>query len=135
MKDEIYRFSCLKTILWLIYFVFVCLFLYVSYIKKTIFWGDRRGYDRVVVCGFLTFYAISVYHHYRTFWAGILLRRGVLDTALCDKVWHRYAADRWFSPDSTSNKTDRQDITEILLKVALNTINQTKPISNSFISI
>jgi hypothetical protein len=34
----------------------------------------------------------------------------------------------WFSPDppvSSTNKTDRQDITEILLKVALNTIKQT----------
>ena len=28
---------------------------------------------------------------------------------------------------SSANKTDRHDITEILLKVALNTINQTKP--------
>jgi hypothetical protein len=38
---------------------------------------------------------------------------------------------RWFSPDSpvsSTNKTDCHDITEILLKVALNTINQTKPI-------
>jgi hypothetical protein len=33
-------------------------------------------------------------------------------------------------PISSTNKTDRHDITEILLKVALNTIkpNQTKPI-------
>jgi hypothetical protein len=34
---------------------------------------------------------------------------------------------RWFSPGtqvSPTNKTDRHDITEILLKVALNTINQ-----------
>ena len=34
-------------------------------------------------------------------------------------------ADRWFSPGtpvSSTNKTDRHDITEILLKVALNTI-------------
>ena len=33
----------------------------------------------------------------------------------------------WFSlgtPIFSTNKTDRQDITEILLKVALNTINQ-----------
>jgi len=30
------------------------------------------------------------------------------------------------SPVSTTNKTDRHDITEILLKVALNTIKQTK---------
>jgi hypothetical protein len=28
---------------------------------------------------------------------------------------------------TATNKTDRHDITEILLKVALNTINQTKP--------
>jgi hypothetical protein len=35
---------------------------------------------------------------------------------------------RWFSlgpPVSSTNKTDRHDITEILLKVALNTIKQT----------
>ena len=36
---------------------------------------------------------------------------------------------RWFSPGppvSSTNKTDRHDITEILLKVVLNTIKQTK---------
>jgi hypothetical protein len=40
----------------------------------------------------------------------------------CDKVC------QWFSPDtsvSSTNKTDRHDITEILLKVALNNINKT----------
>ena len=34
---------------------------------------------------------------------------------------------RWFSPGtpvSSTNKSNRHDITEILLKVALNTINQ-----------
>ena len=34
---------------------------------------------------------------------------------------------QWFSPDTlvfSTNKTDSHDITEILLKVALNTINQ-----------
>jgi len=38
-------------------------------------------------------------------------------------------AGRWFSrgkPVSSINKTDRHDIFEILLKVALNTINQMK---------
>jgi hypothetical protein len=37
-------------------------------------------------------------------------------------------AGLWFStltPDSSTNKTDRHDIAEILLKVVLNTINQT----------
>jgi hypothetical protein len=36
----------------------------------------------------------------------------------------------WLSlgtPVSSTNKTDRHDIAEILLKMALNTINQTKP--------
>ena len=36
----------------------------------------------------------------------------------------------WFSPTtpvSSTNITDRQDITEIELKVALNTINKTQP--------
>jgi hypothetical protein len=31
---------------------------------------------------------------------------------------------------STTNKTDRHDITEILLKVALSTIKQTKQVNN-----
>jgi len=35
------------------------------------------------------------------------------------------AAGRWFSPISSTNKSDRQDITEILVKVALNTITLT----------
>ncbi len=36
-----------------------------------------------------------------------------------------FATDRWFSPGivvSSTNKTNRHDITEILLKVALNTM-------------
>jgi hypothetical protein len=56
--------------------------------------------------------------------------RGVLDTTLCDKVCQWLATGRWFSPGtpvSSTNKTDRHDITEILLKAALNTINQIKP--------
>ena len=55
-----------------------------------------------------------------TLWVRILLRRGELDT----KVW--LTAGRWFSPGtqiSSTNKTDHHNITEILLKVALNTIN------------
>jgi hypothetical protein len=49
-------------------------------------------------------------------------RRGVLDTTLCDKVCQGLAASRWFSTDSFTNKSDRHDITELLLKVALNNI-------------
>jgi hypothetical protein len=63
-----------------------------------------------------------------TLWVRILLRRGILDTTLCDKVCQWLVAGRWFSPDtpvSPTNKTTRHDITEILLKVALNTITLT----------
>jgi hypothetical protein len=48
---------------------------------------------------------------------------GILDTTLCDQVCQ-------FSPGtsvSSTNKTDRYDITEILLKVALNTITLHPP--------
>jgi len=47
---------------------------------------------------------------------------------LCDKVCQWLATGLWFfpgTPVSSTNKTDSHDITEILLKVALNTINQT----------
>ena len=58
-------------------------------------------------------------------WIQIPLRQGVIDTTSCDKslsvtcdtVW-------WFSPVSYTNKTDLHNVTAILLKVPLNTINQ-----------
>ena len=39
------------------------------------------------------------------------------------KVCQWLAAGRWFSPVSSTNKTDHRDITGILLKVALNAIH------------
>jgi hypothetical protein len=62
-------------------------------------------------------------------WVRISLRRGVLDTTLCDQVCQWLATGRWFSPDtqvSSTNKTDHHNITEILLKVELNTITLTQ---------
>ena len=56
---------------------------------------------------------------------GAVVRRDVLDTTLCDKVCQWLATGQWFSLGtsvSSTNKTDSQNITEILLKVALNTI-------------
>jgi hypothetical protein len=49
-------------------------------------------------------------------------------TILFDKVCQSLATGLWFSlgpPVSSTNKTDHHDITEILLKVVLNTIKQT----------
>jgi len=57
----------------------------------------------------------------------IPLRWGVLDTTFCDKTCQWLATGRWFSLDtmfSSTNKTDCHNITEILLRVTLNTINQ-----------
>ena len=52
--------------------------------------------------------------------------RGALDTTICDTVCQWLATSRWFSPISPTNKIDCHDITDILLKVAWNTIKQTK---------
>jgi len=59
-------------------------------------------------------------------------------TAASDKIYQLLAHGRWFSlgtPASSTTKTDRHDIAEILLKVALNTkkiknLNQSKEINN-----
>jgi hypothetical protein len=48
--------------------------------------------------------------------------RSVFDTTLCDKACQWLTTGRCFSPVSSVNKTDHHDITEILFKVALNTI-------------
>jgi hypothetical protein len=50
--------------------------------------------------------------------------------AASDKVYQLLAHGQWFSPASCTTKTGRHVIAEILLKVALNTINQTNQIYN-----
>ena len=80
-----------------------------------------------MVVRFTTTCAISAYHHQSCKFE-YCSWRGVLDTTLCDKVCQWPVTGRWFSPGtplSSTNKTDRHDIIEILLKVALNTIKQT----------
>ena len=67
-----------------------------------------------MVVGFTIAYAISAYHHKCCEFESH--SGGVLDIALCDKVC---------TPVSSTNKTDRHNIAEILLKVALNTISLT----------
>jgi hypothetical protein len=84
-----------------------------------VFWYLRgcHGGDRMVV-GLTTAYAISAYPHWgcefesRSWW-------GVLDATLCDKVWRRVNGFPLGTPDFSTNRTDRHDIAEILLKMAL----------------
>jgi hypothetical protein len=63
--------------------------------------------------------------------------RGVFDTTLCHKVCPWFVADRWFSLGtlvSSTKKNDRLDITEISLKVALDTIVP-NPILTMYMSV
>ena len=60
-------------------------------------------------------------------WVRTHLWRGELNTTLCHKVCQWLATGQWFSPGtpvSSTNKTDRQDITEIFLKLALNIVTK-----------
>ena len=77
-----------------------------------------------MVVGFTITYAISAYHHKSCEFESRSWR-GVLDATLCDEVCQWLATGRWVfpgTPISFTNKTDCHDITEILLKVMLNTI-------------
>ena len=77
----------------------------------------RRGRDCMIV-GFTTTYAISTYHHYHC----------EFESCSGDTLYYKVFSDlsgQWFSPGtsaSSTNKTERHDIAEILLKVTLNTI-------------
>jgi hypothetical protein len=76
-----------------------------------------------MVVVFTTTYAIGAYDH----WCCEFKSHS---GSLCDKVCQLLATGRYFSLDtlvSSTNKTDRHDKTEILLKVALNTLKPTKP--------
>jgi hypothetical protein len=95
-----------------------------------------------MVVGFTTTYAMSAYHHWCCefesqsgrgvqhyvikFVSDLRQIGGFLYTTLCDKVCQWLAAGRWFSPGSPfspTNKTYCHNLTEIMLIVALNTIN------------
>ena len=83
--------------------------------------GGHCGHDRMVV-GFTTTYAFSAYHN----WCCEFKSRSGRG------VQHNVTG-QWFSlgsPVSSTNKTDCHDVTEILLKVALNTIKQTNKQTN-----
>ena len=82
---------------------------------------SRRGRDRKVV-GFTRTYAFSTNHHKRCEFESnsgdvYLIQHYVINLS----VTYGFSPG---SPVSCTNKTDHADITEILLKVALNIINQ-----------
>ena len=80
-----------------------------------------------MVDGFTTTYAISAYHHWSCEFEPCSGKVYSIQS-LCDKVCQLLATGRWFSPGtlvSFTNETESHDITEILLNMALNSINQT----------
>ena len=67
-------------------------------------------------------------------WVGdrlcILQKRCTRLAAASDKVYQLLAHGGWFSPGTpaySTNKTGHDDIAEIVLKVALSTLNQSNP--------
>ena len=74
---------------------------------------DSHDRDRMVV-GFTTTCAISAYHH----WCEFESRSGRCVHYVI-KVCQWLVTGRWFYPGPSTNKTVRQNIIEILLKVAL----------------
>ena len=66
-----------------------------------------------------------------TLWGRIPVRLGVLDTTLYDNVCQWLASGGWFSPVFSTNKTDRHETTEILLKVVLSIITLIHPAANN----
>jgi hypothetical protein len=129
-------------------FIFNLTYLHLHLIYSTIICHCRRSHYIIIIINKFIFwktliflltglswtwsYGSSIYNYLcnqclspLTLWVQIPLRRGVFDTTLCDKVCQWLSAGRWFSPVSSTNKTDLHDITEILLKVSLNTITLT----------
>jgi len=101
--------------LYLSFFVVVSAVQFIVILFLLIFWLGCSGRDRMGV-GFT----------YNQWWVWISIRARC--TTLCDKFCQWLATGRWFSPGppvSSTNKTDRHDITEILLKVALSWNKQT----------
>jgi hypothetical protein len=81
-----------------------------------------------MVVGFMTFYAISVYHHYRGEFESHSGEVYSIQHYVIKVVSDLRQVCSFFpgTPVSSTNETDRHDITEILLKVTLNIIAKPK---------
>jgi hypothetical protein len=89
--------------------------------------GEGRSRDDMAV-GFIS-YLCTQYLSPLTLCVRTPLSRAVLDTTLCDKVCQLYPIGHWFSsgtPVSSTNKIDRHEIIELLLKVDLDYITLTR---------
>ena len=102
-----------------LHYLYNCIRIF-DHIWCTLLTGVLRGRDLMIV-GFTATYAINAIT------TNVMISNRVLDTTLCGKYFQWLVAGRWFSPGTpvSTNKTDRYDISEKLLKVALSTITIT----------
>jgi hypothetical protein len=130
------------------------LFHHISYIWKLIYCSGRHGGDHIVVA-FTTTCITSAYHHLSCefesrSWRSVLIQHYVImfvndlgrqvsgflhrgpqlyfNIYLCTWWCENITEPLWFSLGtlvSSTNKTDRHDVTKILLKVVLSTITLT----------
>ena len=111
---------CLKVIL---HFIFIPLTVFLLNNWTYFFWGPSWPWSHGWwIYNYLCNQCLSPL----VLWVRISIRARC--TTLCDKVCQWLVTGRGFSqgpPVSSTNKTNRHDITEILLKVALNAIKQT----------
>ena len=101
-------------------------------IKKNI-----PSYNTCILNLFIFFLSFTCSSHYPLH-KGVVVVVIVWYITLCDKVCQWLVTGRWFSagtPVASTNKTDRHDITKILLKVALNTITPTLFYINIFFNL
>ena len=109
--------NCIKKFLCI--FVYICTNQFVNFIHM----GGCRGRVRLVVWCNRCLSPPKLW-----VWTLFMARCTRYIFLLCDKVFQWLATCWWFSPGtplSSTNKTDRHDVTEILLKVAINTLTLT----------
>ena len=110
MRDKVHQMITYKLYMWV----------YPFFHKLIPFWLSNKWSFTACDRKALLDYIIRIF-----LWVRISIRARC--TTLCDKVCQWLATSWWFSlgpPVSSTNKTDRHDITEVLLKVALSTIKQ-----------
>ena len=113
--------------MWLLHAIALC-YIHIIYLLTDDLWSTGIICSKYQINGILKPMhdqnTISSYHH----WSCELKPRTwrcVLDTTLCSEVCQWLVTGRWFSPGTpvpSTYKTNRHNIDEILLKVALNTI-------------
>jgi hypothetical protein len=122
--DFIFRLICLFDGVWRHFQQYFCCIISVSFIG----WVNRRTRRKPPWS-----FGSWIYNYLCNQYLSPLMLRVRISikarcTKWCDKVCQCLVTGRWFSPGppvSSTNKTDRYDTTEILLKVASNTIKQT----------